>query len=85
MVAGQIYALVQNRHNTTGVRPDLLVAPSSSWTLGHPEEMRRVISGANGSNHDERECQAMLYYYGTNPEKWTTFEKYYSGLSKKKK
>ena len=85
MVAGQIYSLIQQRQLTMGVRPDLLVAPSSAWTLGYKEEIRHRIAGITGDNHDIRECRCMQYFYGTNPEKWTTFEKYFGSLSKRNK
>jgi len=65
--------------------PKLLVSPSSLWTLGYPEEMRHAAAGVSGDNHDIRECRCMQFFYGTNPEKWMTFEAFVQSLSSKRK
>ncbi len=63
----------------------LLVAPSSAWTLGHPEEMRNIVAGVTGeNNHDIRECRCMQYYFKTNPGQWKSLPDYLASLQKGK-
>ena len=82
MVAGKIYMFVN--HNGYAL-PTILVAPSNLWTLGYNEEMRHAIASVSGDNHDIRECRCMQFFYQSNSEKWTTFEKYFAGLSTRRK
>lgn len=81
MMAGRIYQFISWKVNS---KPQVLVAPSSKWTLGYEESVRDSIAGVTGDNHDIRQCRTMQFFYGTNPEKWAPFEAYFFGLSTKK-
>lgn len=64
----------------------LLVSPSHLWTLGYEEEMRGVVAGTAGQdNHDIRACREMLFFFGTNPEKWKPIVEYYQSISTRRK
>lgn len=52
----------------------VLVAPSSSWTNGFKEKERHALAGCRLSTHDLRECEAMLWFFGKNPDKWVTLD-----------
>lgn len=54
----------------------ILVAPSNKWTKGHPAEARHKLCQAKGSNHDLRECEAMIWYYRHEPETWVPLRQY---------
>ncbi len=58
----------------------MLVSSSQSWTLGYSEEQRREICHPDKSNHDLRECQAMLFFYKSNPGLWQPLSQYLSRL-----
>lgn len=66
-----------------GIPPmKVLVATSSTWTLGFDEPTRQAMAGIKplklnkagarvyAENHDIRECRAMLYLYKGSQEKW---------------
>lgn len=59
-----------------------LVAGSTVWTLGYPEKDRHLLAGLDTKkdNHDLRECQAMIYFYSTNPGTWLPYPKYLESL-----
>lgn len=57
--------------------PNLLVAPSSTWTQKYPEETRHIMAGCAGkNNHDLRECQAMIFFYTKQPSLWVPYAEY---------
>jgi hypothetical protein len=62
------------------VFPGLLVAPSSAWTESHSEKQRHAMAATTASNHDLRECQAMLSFYRRNPVKWVPYHAYLEKL-----
>ena len=49
---------------------NILVSPSSAWTLGYSEEARNQMAGADGDNHDIRQCRCMIKFYSLAPDKW---------------
>ncbi len=63
--AGTLYHMLAIR----GV--DMLVSPSQLWTKGYSEEQRKEIAKCDASNHDLRECQAMLFFHSNSPKQWT--------------
>jgi hypothetical protein len=77
MMTGVICTLGRDFLPTTKV----LVAPSSKWTSGYPEDIRHKIAKVTASNHDLRECECMIALYKMNPEKWVSFPQYYSTLT----
>lgn len=81
MTAGRLFQYTAANY----MHVKVLASPSNQWTMGHPEKVRHTLANLTGLNHDLRECYCMQFYYGTNPEKWTPFEAYFSGLSKAKK
>jgi hypothetical protein len=58
----------------------ILVAPSNKWTTGFPATVRHKLCKATGSNHDLRECEAMLYFHTQKPEVWVPLSQYLKEL-----
>jgi hypothetical protein len=81
LMIGRLMCVAEQR----SMMDKILVSPANKWTLGHPEEIRDVVSGCAGEdNHDIRACRAMLHYHRTNPDKWVPIRAYYDSLSSKK-
>lgn len=80
-IVGQI---AEHMHQK-GREDDFLVAPSTVWTQGFPENVRQIMSGAKGQdNHDIRECRTMLFFYSQSPKRWIPFHQYQRNLTLKK-
>lgn len=80
-ICGELFSWLRFKHGelTTG---KFLVAPSSAWTLGFPEDVRHDMAGVTGQdNHDLRECRAMLFFHSRNPGQWQPVQQYYSTYS----
>lgn len=78
--AGRLWLWAEQQSKT------VLVSSADKWTLGHNEKMRNVVADTAGKdNHDIRSCREMLFYHGTNPEKWAPFSTFYENLRKKAK
>jgi len=60
--------------------PSLLVAPSSTWTKGHPLAVRHAVAGCKAKNKDLRECEAMIWFYKQEPHRWVTLRTFLAGL-----
>lgn len=78
---GRVYQYLCGKQQGT----KLLVAPSSAWTLGYPEDQRNRIAGCHGeNNHDIRECRCMQFFFKTNPGQWKSLPDYLASLQKGK-
>lgn len=70
-----------------GSKMTVLVAPSSVWTKGLPEQVRHKLAGVIEPNfsrakgrHDLKECQAMIWTYRNEPELWKPLAQYLEEL-----
>lgn len=59
----------------------VLVSPSSTWTNGLPEKVRHTLVGAvepvfprAKGRHDLKDCQAMIWTYRQEPDRWCSLE-----------
>lgn len=79
-VVGQLaeYLRWEGREDT------LLVAPSTQWTRGFPEDVRQAMAGVSGDNHDIRECRTMLAFFKLHRKAWLPYEQYQRNLTRKK-
>ncbi len=59
---------------------EFLVAPSHVWTCGHNLALRHEVAGCKQKQKDLRECEAMIFYYKQDPEKWVVLDKYLEDL-----
>ncbi len=59
---------------------ELLVSPSSKWTLGYDVKVRHKMAKADASTKDLRECQAMIWSYGHSPALWQRYPEYLTAL-----
>ncbi len=55
---------------------DLLVSPSSKWTMGYAEAYRHAAAKVTATNHDLREAEAMIFFYRGKPKNWVPFMTY---------
>lgn len=58
-----------------------LVAPSSMWSMGYPEDVRHAMADVTGDNHDIREARCMQFFYLKCPTKWVPFQTYFTSFS----
>jgi len=80
-ICGELYSYFIQRYGHA-FADRMLVAPSSGWTLGYPEDLRHEMAGVTGQdNHDLRECRAMLFFHSRNPKKWQRVADYYETYS----
>lgn len=59
---------------------ELLVSPSSGWTLGHGLAARHQIASCQQPEKNLREAEAMLYFHEHNPEPWVPMGTYLGAL-----
>jgi hypothetical protein len=69
-----------------GILADLLVSPSSAWTLGYDHEARWKMAGIPRKgkkwayNKDIRECIAMQWFHDKHPRAWTSLGAYMEAI-----
>jgi hypothetical protein len=56
--------------------PTFLVSPSDKWTRSYPERLRHEMAQTKATNHDLREAESMIFFYGKNPSLWVPLPHY---------
>lgn len=63
----------------------MVVAPSHVWTLKHKEAVRHRLAQCLATNHDLRECEAMIWFHRHKPGDWINLTQYLHNLTTRSK